>query len=143
MQIINVVPVAKPRMTKQGKFKPAAMRYYAYANHLRASRMKVPECCYHLIFVLPMPKSWSKKKRAAMRGTRHQQVPDKDNLEKACLDALYGDDSCVWDGRVSKLWGDAGRVMVRVMGDAGDSADVVHELEALGVSGEDMARLLM
>ena len=115
MQIVDVTPVTKPRQTKRDKWKqrPCVMRYRAYADHLRAKMLDIPECGYHLIFIMPMPKSWSKKKRDAMRGKQHQQTPDKDNLEKAVLDALYGDDSCVWDGRVSKFWGDKGRVIVR------------------------------
>lgn len=48
-----------------------------------------------------------------MRGTPHEQKPDKDNLLKALLDALYGDDSHVWhdDGHL-KFWGDEGSITV-------------------------------
>lgn len=145
MQIVDITPIPKPRMTQRDKWeqRPCVMRYRAYCDALRYELLDVPECHYHIVFVLPMPKSWPKKKRDEMRGTPHQQVPDKDNLEKAVLDALYGDDCRVWDGRVTKIWGDEGHVMVRRMNDAGDAADVIHTLKSLGVSGEDMARLLM
>ncbi|MGU0055537.1 RusA family crossover junction endodeoxyribonuclease [Enterobacter hormaechei] len=43
-----------------------------------------------------------------MNGKPHQQKPDKDNLEKALLDAIFDDDSRVWDGRVTKVWGRGG-----------------------------------
>jgi hypothetical protein len=66
-----------------------------------------------LIFELPMPKSWSKKKRDAMRGQKHTQKPDKDNLEKALLDCIY-DEDCAhwWSGPVFKIWGDNGSIAV-------------------------------
>ncbi len=59
-----------------------------------------------------MPKSWSQKKRTQLNGQAHQQKPDKDNLEKALLDAIFDDDSRVWDGRVTKLWGEKGQIIV-------------------------------
>lgn len=59
-----------------------------------------------------MPPSWSDKKRSAMNGKPHQQKPDKDNLEKALLDAIFDDDSRVWDGRVTKVWGEVGQIKI-------------------------------
>lgn len=35
----------------------------------------------------------------------HLCKPDRDNLEKALLDGVFGEDSHVWDGRATKLWG--------------------------------------
>ena len=54
----------------------------------------------------------SQKKRAQLNGQAHQQKPDKDNLEKALLDAIFDDDSRVWDGRVTKLWGEKGQIII-------------------------------
>lgn len=48
-----------------------------------------------------------------MDGKPHQQTPDKDNLEKALLDAVYDNDCRVWDGRVSKIWGREGKIIVK------------------------------
>jgi Holliday junction resolvase RusA-like endonuclease len=67
---------------------------------------------YHLIFTLPMPASWSRKKRSAMLNQPHRSRPDKDNLEKGFLDALFDEDSAVWDGRVSKVWGETGSIVI-------------------------------
>ena len=75
--------------------------------------MTLPESGYHVTFILPMPRSWSKRKRDDMDGKPHQQKPDKDNLEKAILDAVYADDCCVWDGRATKLWGKEGKIIVK------------------------------
>lgn len=48
-----------------------------------------------------------------MAGKPHQQKPDKDNLEKALLDAIFGEDSHIWDGRVTKIWGETGKMIIR------------------------------
>ncbi|MBG3071584.1 RusA family crossover junction endodeoxyribonuclease, partial [Proteus mirabilis] len=48
-----------------------------------------------------------------MNGKPHQQKPDKDNLEKALLDAIFDDDSRVWDGRVTKVWGKRGQIIIQ------------------------------
>ena len=48
-----------------------------------------------------------------MDGQPHQQTPDKDNLEKALLDALCPDgDARIWDGRVTKRWGYKGQIII-------------------------------
>ena len=55
---------------------------------------------------------WSKKKKHEMDGKPHQSRPDKDNLEKALLDAIYEEDSHVWDSRVTKVWGYYGAIVI-------------------------------
>lgn len=113
-----ITPVPKPRMTRRDKWakRPAVMRYRAFCDDVRDSGLVLPECGYHVTFILPMPKSWSKKKRDKMNGAPHQQVPDKDNLEKALLDSLFGNDSHIWDGRVTKRWGLSGAIQVEIAG---------------------------
>lgn len=110
----EITPIPKPRQTRADKWKqrPAVLRYRAFADEVRLCGVNLPECGYHVTFVLPMPASWSKKKRDEMSGMPHQQRPDKDNLEKALLDAVYSDDSRVWDGRVTKVWGEKGKIIV-------------------------------
>lgn len=111
----NITGMGKPRMLRHRRRNapPAVERYWQFKELCQLKRVSVPESGYHLIFVLPMPKRWSEKKKAEMNGTRHQQKPDKDNLEKALLDAIYDDDSKVWDGRVSKVWGYEGKIIVK------------------------------
>jgi Holliday junction resolvase RusA-like endonuclease len=94
------------------------MRYWNFKDllKLQAKKLKfiMPDSGYHLKFYIPMPKSWSKKKQSAMMGKPHQGKPDKDNLEKAFLDAVCADDSYIWDGRVSKFWWNEGRIVMKV-----------------------------
>ena len=108
----DIKPVPKPRMTKSDRWKKRACveRYWSFKDEIRASEMVIPEQEYHAIFQVAMPKSWSKKKKALMLGQKHQQKPDKDNFEKALLDAVFDDDSKIWDGRVSKIWGETGAI---------------------------------
>lgn len=114
-KVYNITPLGKPRMTRADKWKkrPEVLRYRAFCDEVRLNKVTLPEGGYHVIFVLPMPPSWSKKKRALMDGKPHQQKPDKDNLEKALLDALFGEDSHIWDGRVTKIWGETGKMIIR------------------------------
>ena len=59
--------------------------------------------------VMPLLKSWSKKKRAEMIGAPHVKRPDADNLQKLVMDALQGvvfaDDSTAFSVRVVKRYG--------------------------------------
>jgi len=110
--IHDIIPVAKPRMTQRDRWlnppRPAVARYRAYCDELTLKMnilgFELPESNYWITFYLPMAKSWSKDKKEAHEGQRHQQTPDKDNLEKAFLDALFKEDCRVWDGRVTKRW---------------------------------------
>ncbi|NWC66026.1 RusA family crossover junction endodeoxyribonuclease [Cedecea sp. P7760] len=115
MKVYNILPMGKPRMTRADKWKKRleVLRYRAFCDEVRLNQIELPECGYHVIFVLPMPPSWSKKKQAEYDGKPHQSRPDKDNLEKALLDALFGEDSHIWDGRVSKIWGTTGKIIIR------------------------------
>ena len=65
-----------------------------------------------------MPKSWSKKKRAAMAGRPHTQKPDLSNIVKAVEDAgnriLFLDDAQIAMGAQSKVWGEVDQTVVTV-----------------------------
>ncbi len=116
IKVYPIIPIAKPRMTQRDKWKnrPVVARYNAFKDLVRLHRIELPESGYHVIFIMPMPKSWSNKKKLKMNSKPHQQTPDKDNLEKGLLDALFKDDKHIWDGRVSKIWGVNGQIIVRV-----------------------------
>lgn len=114
-----ITPVGKPRMTRRDKWKqrPSVMRYRMFCDEARLHDIQVPENGAHITFVLPMPKSWSKKKRAAMDGQPHQVKPDLDNLTKSLLDALFEDDSHIWGARTSKVWGETGMIIIENIGE--------------------------
>jgi len=103
----NIVPVPKPRMTKRDRWAKRAcvLRYWDFKDEVRVSGMRVKESGTFITFTIAMPKSWAKKKKWLMNGTPHQQKPDIDNLIKGLLDALYEDDSVVWEICARKGWG--------------------------------------
>jgi Holliday junction resolvase RusA-like endonuclease len=59
-----------------------------------------------------MPGSWSKKKKAIMDGKPHMQRPDLSNMLKAIEDAIYQDDSGIYDIHVTKRWGITGKIII-------------------------------
>jgi Holliday junction resolvase RusA-like endonuclease len=108
-----ITPVPKPRMTRSDRWKkrPAVLRYFAFKDQVREMNVQLP-VPYKVVFHIEMPKSWSKKKRAAMNGQPHLQKPDKDNLEKSLLDSVFEEDSHVWSGWTEKRWAETGFISI-------------------------------
>lgn len=85
------------------------MRYREWAD---SARLCVPEgMTQEPTFVsceayLPLPESWSMKKKASLSGQLHRQKPDADNILKAVCDALFKDDSVIARISCLKLWND-------------------------------------
>jgi Holliday junction resolvase RusA-like endonuclease len=72
-----------------------------------------------MVFAIPMPDSWSKKKKAAHLTRAHAVKPDCDNLIKSVFDILNGrafnDDSQIARIRASKIWVDSpGHIIVEI-----------------------------
>ena len=107
LAFLRVDPLGKPRMTQRDKWarRPPVIRYRSFCDDLRAGwgDKPVPNAV-GLRFAIPMPRSWSTKKRAGLDGQPHQQKPDIDNLVKAVLDALLKDDASVHTVHASKVW---------------------------------------
>ena len=118
-QTAKIVPMGKPRMTQRDKWKKRSCveRYHAFCDSLRA-QVKAPASAGDVSWVayFPMPKSWSKKRKAAMKGQPHRQRPDRDNIDKAILDALFKEDSGIYTGRLAKYWddGQGARIEIRI-----------------------------
>lgn len=102
-------------MTQADKWakRPPVLRYFAFREEVRLNKIKIPEYGAHVIFVMPMPNSWSQKKKDSLRGQAHQQKPDVDNLCKSLLDSIFDNDCAVWDIRTTKIWGDKGEIRIR------------------------------
>lgn len=105
MRKYQITPVAKPRMTQRDKWskRKCVLQYRAFKDQCRLNKVTVTERPW-VVFHLPMPPSWSKKKRREMNGKPHQQRPDIDNLIKALLDACLENDSGVFEIHASKVW---------------------------------------
>jgi Holliday junction resolvase RusA-like endonuclease len=115
---VRINPCAKPRQTRSDVWKkrPIVLKYRKFADDLRAEfnrkRVEISDCL-ECQFIIQMPKSWSKKKRAEMMGKPHQQRPDLDNLEKAVQDALCKEDSHIHKHKTSKVWGLEGSIIFK------------------------------
>lgn len=110
-----VTPVTKPRQTRRDKWeeRPSVMVYRAFADEVRLRRIHVPEEGAVITFVLPMPASWSEKKKQSMDGQPHCQTPDIDNLLKALLDAVHKNDSHIHHiAGLTKKWGREGSITI-------------------------------
>jgi Holliday junction resolvase RusA-like endonuclease len=113
----TILPISAPRQVKSDKWNPSqhVLNYRAFRDEVALRRIHVPTRGAAIVFVLPMPESWSQKKRDAMRGKPHESKPDLDNLLKALIDAVYRN-QC--DGKVSnyagldKIWGDVGQIII-------------------------------
>lgn len=103
-----IKPQPKPRMTKRDTWKqrPCVVRYRAFKDEVRKWGLDLPEEGAHVIFVIPMPKSWSKKKKEEYAYYPHTQKPDIDNLTKALLDSIFSEDEHIWDIHTAKIWGE-------------------------------------
>ncbi len=110
----DITPVPKPRMTRSDAWKkrPTVMRYWAFKNQVKMHGISF-ENGNGVIFVMPMPESWSKKKKAEFDGKPHIQTPDFDNLFKSLCDCIYENDSHIWHiSESKKIWGYEGKIIV-------------------------------
>lgn len=67
-----------------------------------------------MTFILPMPASFSGKQKILLNGAPHTQIPDLDNLLKALSDALFSNDSIIWDIHATKRWGFVGKIIIEM-----------------------------
>lgn len=112
---MTIDPVGKPRMTRRDKWqqRPPVLRYRAYCDELRLKLGESYELPgqLNLVFYLPMPKSWSEKKKAEMALQPHTQTPDIDNLAKGFMDAFQAEDKHVYLLHAEKFWNYEGAVL--------------------------------
>lgn len=109
----SITPIPKPRMTRADQWKKRACvtQYWTFKDQCRIAGVSFPPAGACVTFGLPMPESWSKRKRELMRGLPHQSKPDLDNLLKGLCDAIYPEnDSMISSISVSKVWSDKGYI---------------------------------
>jgi Holliday junction resolvase RusA-like endonuclease len=118
----NIKPVSKPRMVRSDKWKKrtATDSYWAFKNELKLNANLqglhgLPEEISAIIFIVPMPDSWSEKKRALFDRIPHRQRPDLDNFLKGLQDCLCAEDSHIWHiGDMKKIWGRDGKIIITI-----------------------------
>lgn len=127
--VFDIVPIGAPRMTRSDKWKldplhkdpkkrqrKPVTQYFRFKQEIQALALqngfKLPENGFHVVFIVPMPHSWSEKKKNQMNSTPHQQKPDADNMIKAVKDSLCENDANIWDYRITKYWGRSGKIVI-------------------------------
>jgi Holliday junction resolvase RusA-like endonuclease len=117
---IPVNPMGAVRQTRRDVWKkrPCVEKYHAFRDTLRHYSQTFDFLLsdnFKIMFYIPMPKSWSQKKRDKMYMLPHDQKPDIDNLIKAVMDALKPDDKKVWKISAEKRWAFEGEINIKNM----------------------------
>ena len=127
---IRVDPMGKPTMSSSDRWakRPVVVSYFeqraainqymsmvgVFSGYTRAEKLKPGS--YFVVFKMPFPASYSKKKRAELLGSPHTLKPDLDNLLKAFNDAVYqnreGGDAHVWCDLSAKIWAEEGAIEI-------------------------------
>lgn len=112
---IPIVPMGAVRTTQKQKFvDERAKRYLSYKRDialLTKQHIKTPSehpIMADITFYMPMPTSWSGKKKERFNGAVHRSKPDIDNMVKGCFDSLnkiaWQDDNQVYEVHARKLY---------------------------------------
>ena len=125
--ILNITPQTHVRATQgdsiffripREKLRPSGLsrllrleKYNQYKVDLlaesKAKSFVMPPQGASITFFIPVPVSWSKKKKKQHHGMLHQSKPDLDNLLKAFGDSLISEDKYIAHyGELSKRWVD-------------------------------------
>ena len=123
----KIIPCPAPRMTRSDKWRtpnhpdPRKRRRECVAKYFKFREEFIWLCkqkkfqlkdTLEIIFYLPMPEGWTKKKKEQMREKPHQQRPDCDNMIKSICDSFGVDDGFVWSINAKKYWAHEGRILI-------------------------------
>ena len=108
-------PTPKPRMTRKDVWldppRPPVARWRHFKNSFYGLALSNRFQVYYmiaeiqLVAYIPFPRNWKADLRHKMAGQPHfQRTPDADNITKACLDALVGEDHTNWKQNCEKRW---------------------------------------
>ena len=115
LHVFDVDPCTAPRQVYSDRWKKrtSVMKYRAAKDELRlTSKNYMIPPVVNVLFVIPFPKSYSKKKRNELLHSGHQIKPDRDNLLKWFQDTLCDEDRYIWGGETYKIWGEKGQVII-------------------------------
>lgn len=121
--VVPGTPIGKPRQTQRDKWakRPCVLRYREWADRARKAMKKAAgidrlDTARKIVVMayFPMPKSWSGKQRAEVRGTPHRQKPDGDNVIKSVCDSLVRKDETIYRKEIYKEWAIEGQERVEI-----------------------------
>ena len=110
-----IEPTTKPKISERDSWmkRPSVMKYLAFKDEVKNAGIELPDHGFKVEFVLTMPNSWSKKKKDMMLGQPHMQKPTFNNLTRALSEAVFDDDSQIWNCHTIKRWGYKGSISVK------------------------------
>jgi Holliday junction resolvase RusA-like endonuclease len=125
---IDPVPASRPRVTQWGtyygkKYKGFKKTMEELVVSYRPTKVLEDLISADMTFFVPIPKSWSKKKKAAKVGKYCDNNADLDNYEKAILDSLNGhyfiDDRQIVEQASRKIYAEQGsiHIIIKEIGD--------------------------
>lgn len=115
--VFDIVPIPAPRLVHSDKWKkrPIAIRYFEYKERIKALALELGyelTPVLNILFIMPMPRTWTYKKKESLVNMPHQQTPDIDNLIKGTMDSMITQDNFVWSINASKIWGERGCIII-------------------------------
>ena len=126
--LFDVIPMGAVRMTQSDKWKTnpnhpdpnkrqreSVRAYFKFKNDLfeQALEMRFELTTFlDAVYFMPMPQSWSDKKRESMIGLPCKVKPDTDNITKGVKDALKVEDGDIWWERAEKRWSYLGSILI-------------------------------
>jgi Holliday junction resolvase RusA-like endonuclease len=126
--LFDVIPIGAPRMTQSDKWKTnpnhvdpnkrqrkSVTQYFAFKQllQLQANQMNFKlGNTLDAVYLIPMPNSWSEKKKERMNGLPCEVQPDTDNITKGIKDALRQNDSDIWYEKAEKRWAYNGSIII-------------------------------
>lgn len=129
--VVHHPPMGAPRMTRSDRWKQRScvVRYRTFKDAIRLAFRGQPTIdpatvlSLSWLAVFDPPPSWSTKRREAALGTLHRQKPDRDNIDKAVLDALFEDDCAIASGTIEKRWGTPARIEITIVLECGVASE--------------------
>lgn len=128
--ILDVVPMGAPRMTKSDTWKVnpnhidpkkrqrvCVTKYFEFKNKIKAQAKKINfelGKYFEAVYLIPMPNSWSEKKKEKMNRMPNESKPDTDNITKAIKDTLREKDADIWYECAQKRWAYKGSIIIYV-----------------------------
>jgi Holliday junction resolvase RusA-like endonuclease len=126
--LFDVIPLGAPRLSQSDKWKTnpnhidplkrqrkPVTNYYKFKNTLlnQAKEMNFElGQILDALYLIPMPNSWSNKKKERMNGMPCEVKPDTDNITKGVKDTFRKNDSDIWYEKAEKRWAFKGSIII-------------------------------
>ena len=88
----NLRPAGLKRLLRIERYNNYKLSVSAEAKRVQ---FKMPAVGAGITFFIPVPKTWSKKKKREYHGAFMQSTPDLDNFTKAFIDSLVSEDKYI------------------------------------------------